>query len=112
MRFNKTAIQFLLLRELGIGIVAYSPLGRGFLSSGTKLLENLTQDDARKVCENHAITKVLKFMSITCASSLPNLLYCLGILGYFKALECHAVTSTSNLGSLEFSILVSPYINN
>ncbi|KAL9297406.1 hypothetical protein ACSQ67_023302 [Phaseolus vulgaris] len=35
-------------RELGIGIVAYSPLGRGFLSSGTKLLENLTQDDARK----------------------------------------------------------------
>ncbi|CAJ1838954.1 unnamed protein product [Sphenostylis stenocarpa] len=35
-------------RELGIGIVAYSPLGRGFLSSGTKLLENLTQDDYRK----------------------------------------------------------------
>ncbi|KAG2247221.1 hypothetical protein Bca52824_086849 [Brassica carinata] len=25
-------------RELGIGIVAYSPLGRGFLASGTKLL--------------------------------------------------------------------------
>ncbi|XP_028762404.1 probable aldo-keto reductase 2 isoform X1 [Neltuma alba] len=35
-------------RELGIGIVAYSPLGRGFLSSGPKLLENLTQDDFRK----------------------------------------------------------------
>ncbi|KAK7394273.1 hypothetical protein VNO78_14795 [Psophocarpus tetragonolobus] len=35
-------------RELGIGIVAYSPLGRGFLSSGTKLLENLTQDDFRQ----------------------------------------------------------------
>ncbi|KAK7340816.1 hypothetical protein VNO77_21530 [Canavalia gladiata] len=35
-------------RELGIGIVAYSPLGRGFLSSGTKLLENLTQNDFRK----------------------------------------------------------------
>ncbi|KHN28610.1 Putative aldo-keto reductase 4 [Glycine soja] len=34
--------------ELGIGIVAYSPLGRGFLSSGTKLLENLTQDDFRQ----------------------------------------------------------------
>ncbi|KAI9119518.1 hypothetical protein K1719_009394 [Acacia pycnantha] len=35
-------------RELGIGIVAYSPLGRGFLSSGTKLLENLSQNDFRK----------------------------------------------------------------
>ncbi|KAK7295645.1 hypothetical protein RJT34_18556 [Clitoria ternatea] len=35
-------------RELGIGIVAYSPLGRGFFTSGTKLLENLTQDDFRQ----------------------------------------------------------------
>ncbi|CAM8918090.1 unnamed protein product [Rhodiola kirilowii] len=35
-------------RELGIGIVAYSPLGRGFLSSGTKLVESLTEDDFRK----------------------------------------------------------------
>ncbi|ONK58771.1 uncharacterized protein A4U43_C09F16480 [Asparagus officinalis] len=36
-------------RELGIGIVAYSPLGRGFLSSGPKLVENLTDEDFRKV---------------------------------------------------------------
>ncbi|XP_030956472.1 probable aldo-keto reductase 2 [Quercus lobata] len=35
-------------RELGIGIVAYSPLGRGFFSSGSKFLENLTDDDFRK----------------------------------------------------------------
>ncbi|KAL3724486.1 hypothetical protein ACJRO7_029630 [Eucalyptus globulus] len=35
-------------RELGIGIVAYSPLGRGFLSAGSKLLENLSKDDFRK----------------------------------------------------------------
>ncbi|XP_015962471.1 probable aldo-keto reductase 2 [Arachis duranensis] len=35
-------------RELGIGIVAYSPLGRGFLSSGTKLIENLSENDFRK----------------------------------------------------------------
>ncbi|XP_034680242.1 probable aldo-keto reductase 2 [Vitis riparia] len=35
-------------RELGIGIVAYSPLGRGFFSSGPKLVENLSQDDYRK----------------------------------------------------------------
>ncbi|KAL6966007.1 hypothetical protein U1Q18_046162, partial [Sarracenia purpurea var. burkii] len=34
--------------ELGIGIVAYSPLGSGFFSSGAKIVENLTNDDARK----------------------------------------------------------------
>ncbi|KAE8022934.1 hypothetical protein FH972_008695 [Carpinus fangiana] len=35
-------------RELGIGIVAYSPLARGFFSSGVKSLENLSDDDIRK----------------------------------------------------------------
>ncbi|KAM0882618.1 hypothetical protein ACQ4PT_032215 [Festuca glaucescens] len=35
-------------RELGIGIVAYSPLGRGFLSSGPKLLDTFPDDDFRK----------------------------------------------------------------
>ncbi|KAK9146052.1 hypothetical protein Sjap_005955 [Stephania japonica] len=35
-------------RELGIGIVAYSPLGRGFFSSGAKLMETLSDDDSRK----------------------------------------------------------------
>ncbi|KAK9146054.1 hypothetical protein Sjap_005957 [Stephania japonica] len=33
---------------LGIGIVAYSPLGRGFLSSGPKILENAPDEDLRK----------------------------------------------------------------
>ncbi|XP_043691395.1 auxin-induced protein PCNT115-like [Telopea speciosissima] len=36
-------------RELGIGIVAYSPLGRGFLSSGPKLLESFPENDRRKM---------------------------------------------------------------
>ncbi|KAL9240076.1 hypothetical protein vseg_014337 [Gypsophila vaccaria] len=36
-------------RELGIGIVAYSPLGRGFLSSGPKMTENLSKDDYRQL---------------------------------------------------------------
>ncbi|CAM0901721.1 unnamed protein product [Alopecurus aequalis] len=36
-------------RELGIGIVAYSPLGRGFLSSGSKLVDKLRDDDYRKI---------------------------------------------------------------
>ncbi|KAL2531099.1 putative aldo-keto reductase 3 [Forsythia ovata] len=35
-------------RELGIGIVAYSPLGRGFFSSGAKLVETFTEGDYRK----------------------------------------------------------------
>ncbi|THG14484.1 auxin-induced protein PCNT115-like [Camellia sinensis] len=35
-------------RELGIGIVAYSPLGRGFFSSGAKMAENLSEKDIRK----------------------------------------------------------------
>ncbi|XP_013725297.1 probable aldo-keto reductase 4 [Brassica napus] len=34
--------------ELGIGIVAYSPLGKGFFASGPKLLDNLGQNDFRK----------------------------------------------------------------
>ncbi|XVF84497.1 hypothetical protein PTKIN_Ptkin17bG0041500 [Pterospermum kingtungense] len=37
-------------RELGIGIVAYSPLGRGFFSSGPKVVETLSDNDFRKVC--------------------------------------------------------------
>ena len=36
-------------RELGIGIVAYSPLGRGFFSSGSKLIDSLSGQDIRKV---------------------------------------------------------------
>nr|UVI66439.1 AKR2 [Plumbago zeylanica] len=36
-------------RELGIGIVAYSPLGRGFLSYGPASAENLAKDDIRQV---------------------------------------------------------------
>ncbi|KAH9291914.1 hypothetical protein KI387_042903 [Taxus chinensis] len=35
-------------RELGIGIVAYSPLGRGFFSSGAKIVESVTDNDFRK----------------------------------------------------------------
>ncbi|KAG2302579.1 hypothetical protein Bca52824_031230 [Brassica carinata] len=35
-------------RELEIGIVSYSPLGRGFFASGPKLVEKLDNDDFRK----------------------------------------------------------------
>jgi aryl-alcohol dehydrogenase-like predicted oxidoreductase len=36
------------LRELGIGLVAYSPLGRGFLSGQIKSIDDLDQDDYRR----------------------------------------------------------------
>ena len=35
-------------RELGIGVVAYSPLGRGFLSGAIKSLDDLAEDDWRR----------------------------------------------------------------
>ncbi|KAM0044999.1 putative perakine reductase [Helianthus debilis subsp. tardiflorus] len=35
-------------RELGIGIVPYSPIGRGFLAVGPSLAENLIEGDFRK----------------------------------------------------------------
>jgi aryl-alcohol dehydrogenase-like predicted oxidoreductase len=36
------------VRELGIGFVAYSPLGRGFLSGALQKLEDLAEDDFRR----------------------------------------------------------------
>ncbi|XP_054820537.1 IN2-2 protein-like isoform X2 [Prosopis cineraria] len=35
-------------RELGIGIVAYSPLGQGFFSLGAKVFESFSENDFRK----------------------------------------------------------------
>jgi aryl-alcohol dehydrogenase-like predicted oxidoreductase len=37
-----------LLKELGIGLVAYSPLGRGFLTGEVKSFEDLPADDYRR----------------------------------------------------------------
>jgi len=36
------------LRELGIGLVAYSPLGRGFLTGRIRRIEDLEADDSRR----------------------------------------------------------------
>ncbi|MEA2154822.1 MAG: hypothetical protein QOE11_962 [Solirubrobacteraceae bacterium] len=36
------------IRELGIGFVAYSPLGRGFLTGRIRSLQDLSEDDARR----------------------------------------------------------------
>ncbi|KAI6693870.1 hypothetical protein NL676_021580 [Syzygium grande] len=52
MQDNSFLLTLLFLKmvdtELGIGIVAYSSLGRGFFSVGSKLLENLSKDDFRQ----------------------------------------------------------------
>jgi aryl-alcohol dehydrogenase-like predicted oxidoreductase len=37
-----------LLRELGIGLVAYSPLGRGFLTGQVRSIDDLDADDMRR----------------------------------------------------------------
>jgi aryl-alcohol dehydrogenase-like predicted oxidoreductase len=37
-----------LCRELGIGLVAYSPLGRGFLTGKIRRIEDLAPDDSRR----------------------------------------------------------------
>jgi len=47
-------------REHGIGIVAYSPLGRGFFSSGSKMVESLSDDDYRKVNSNWYLWKLIE----------------------------------------------------
>ncbi len=36
------------LRELGIGLVAYSPLGRGFLTGAIRSAEDFAEDDSRR----------------------------------------------------------------
>jgi aryl-alcohol dehydrogenase-like predicted oxidoreductase len=36
------------LKELGIGLVAYSPLGRGFLTGAIKSYDDLAEDDYRR----------------------------------------------------------------
>jgi aryl-alcohol dehydrogenase-like predicted oxidoreductase len=38
-------------RELGIGVVAYSPLGRGFLTGSIKSAEDLAADDFRRIAQ-------------------------------------------------------------
>jgi aryl-alcohol dehydrogenase-like predicted oxidoreductase len=42
------------VRELGIGFVAYSPLGRGFLTGGITRLDDLAADDFRRLSPRFA----------------------------------------------------------
>ena len=52
-------------RELGIGFVAYSPLGRGFLSATIKTLDVLEKDDRRRAMPRYQgdnLTRNLKLL--------------------------------------------------
>jgi aryl-alcohol dehydrogenase-like predicted oxidoreductase len=52
-------------RELGIGFVAYSPLGRGFLSAAIKTLDVLEKDDRRRAMPRYQgdnMTRNLKLL--------------------------------------------------
>jgi aryl-alcohol dehydrogenase-like predicted oxidoreductase len=42
------------VRKLGIGFVAYSPLGRGFLTGGIKNPQDLAEDDFRRISPRFA----------------------------------------------------------
>eukprot|EP00250_Pteridium_aquilinum_P019505 c24456_g3_i1 orf=420-1463(-) len=46
-------------RELGIGIVPFSPLARGFFSAGAKVLENLADNDIRKTSQPRFVSENL-----------------------------------------------------
>jgi aryl-alcohol dehydrogenase-like predicted oxidoreductase len=39
-------------RELGIAIVPYSPLGRGFFSVGVDVIQSFSDNDFRRVCNS------------------------------------------------------------
>ena len=46
---NSDIIFLYIIKELGIGIVAYSPLGQGFLSVGAKFMKSRLDGDVQKV---------------------------------------------------------------
>jgi aryl-alcohol dehydrogenase-like predicted oxidoreductase len=51
-------------RELGVGFVAYSPLGRGFLAGKIKALGSLSQDDFRRQHPRFAEDNLTKNLSL------------------------------------------------
>jgi len=66
-----------LCRELGIGIVPYSPLGRGFLTGRIRSVEDLSEDDFRRVSPRFAGDALARNLAV--ASSLFDLAAELGI---------------------------------
>ncbi|MGC1457868.1 MAG: aldo/keto reductase [Steroidobacteraceae bacterium] len=69
-------------RELGVGLVAYSPLGRGFLAANFKSLKELPTDDNRRnqprfqdqnILHNNYLVQALAAIAARKGCSLPQL---------------------------------------
>ena len=54
------------MRELGVGLVAYSPLGRGFLTGSITSLEDLPADDFRRQSPRFAEQAQRAFLGVGC----------------------------------------------
>ncbi|MBA3308580.1 MAG: aldo/keto reductase, partial [Nocardioidaceae bacterium] len=52
------------VRELGIGFVAYSPIGRGFLSGAIRSLDDLPEDDWRRTSPRFSVENFAKNLDI------------------------------------------------
>lgn len=52
------------LRELGIGFVAYAPLGRGFLTGGIKNTKDFAADDTRRVAPRFSDTNFSRNLAL------------------------------------------------
>jgi aryl-alcohol dehydrogenase-like predicted oxidoreductase len=51
-------------RELGVAVVAYSPVGRGFLTGQIKALEDLPADDFRRLTPKYSPENFVKIMDL------------------------------------------------
>lgn len=51
-------------RELGVAVVAYSPVGRGFLTGQIKSLDDLPADDFRRLTPKYTPENFLKIMEL------------------------------------------------
>lgn len=51
-------------RELGIAVVAYSPVGRGFLTGQIKAIEDLPQNDFRRMTPKYSPENFVKILDL------------------------------------------------
>src|SRR6201999_807805 len=51
-------------RELGVAVVAYSPVGRGFLTGQIKALEDLPATDFRRITPKYTPENFVKIMDL------------------------------------------------